>query len=135
MLWKTSHTSLSSNLPTGCDRIVGAKIVLDSHEPLFILAVYFPSSNHSLDEFRETLDLLWALYEYYCDQGITLVLGDFNGSLGYLGGDRISSEPSARGELINEFLNYFNLFAVDLDNICSGPLDTFTLMKNYPLQL
>ena len=125
MLWKTSHTSLSSNLPTGCDRIVGAKFVLDSHEPLFILAVYFPSSNHSLDEFRETLDLPWALYEYYCDQGITLVLEDFNGSLGYLGGDRISSEPNARGELINEFLNYFNLFAVNLDNICTGPLDTF----------
>ena len=125
MLWKTSHSSLSSNLPTGCDRIVGAKFVLDSHEPLFILAVYFPSSNHSLDEFCETLNLLWALYEYYCDQGITLVLGDFNGSLGYLGGDRISSEPNARGELINEFLNYFNLFAVNLDNICTGPLDTF----------
>ena len=136
MLWKTSHTSLSSNLPTGCDRIVGAKFVLDSHEPLFILAVYFPSSNHSLDEFRETLDLLWSLYEYYCDQGITLVLGDFNRSLGYLGGDRISFEPSARRELINEFLNYFNLFAVNLDNICSGPLFTlFTLMMDYPLQL
>ena len=98
--------------------------MLDSYEPLFILAVYFPSSNHSLDEFRETLDLLWALYEY-CDQRITLVLGDFNGSLCYLGGDRISSEPNVRGELINEFLNYFNLFAVNLDNICSGPLDTF----------
>ena len=25
---------------------------------------------------------------------------------------------------MNEFLNYFSLFAVDLDNICSGPLDT-----------
>ena len=61
MLWKTSYTSLSSYLPTDCDRIVGAKFVLDSHEPLFILAMYFPSSNHSLDEFRETLDLLSAL--------------------------------------------------------------------------
>ena len=28
-------------------------------------------------------------------------------------------------ELINEFLNYFHLFAVNLDNICSGLLDTF----------
>ena len=89
MLWKTSLTSLASKLPIDCDRIVGAKFVLDSHEPMSILAVYLPSSNHSLDEFHETLDLLWALYEYYCDQGITLVLGDFNGALGYLGGDRI----------------------------------------------
>ena len=125
MLWKTSHTSLASKLAIDCDRIVGAKFVLDSHKPMFILAVYLQSSNHSLDEFRETLDLLWALYEYHCDQGITLVLVDFNGALGYLGGDRISSEPRAREELINDFLNYFNLFAVNLDNVCSGPLDTF----------
>ena len=125
MLWKTSLTSLASKLPIDCDHIVVAKFVLDSHEPMFILAVYLSSSNHSPDEFHETLDLLWALYEYYCDQGITLVLGDFNGALGYLRGDRISSEPSARGKLINEFLNYFNLFAANLDNVCSGPLDTF----------
>ena len=126
MLWKASHTCrLVSKLPIDCDRIVGAKFVLDSYEPMFILVVYLPSSNHSLDEFRETLDLLWALYEYYCDQVITLVLGDFNGVLGYLEGDRILSEPSARGELINDFLNYFDLFAANLDNVCSGPLDTF----------
>ena len=93
ILWKTSHTSLASKLPTDCNRIVGAKFVLDNHEPMFIFALYLPSSNHSLDEFRQTLDLLWALYEYYCDQGVTLVLEDFNGALGYLGGDRISSEP------------------------------------------
>ena len=125
MLWKTSLTSLASKLPIDCDRIVGAKFVLDSHEPMFILAVHLPSSNHSLDEFHETLDLLWVLYEYYCDHWITLVLGDFNGALGYLGGDKISSEPTARGKLINEFLNYFNLFAANLNNVCSGPLDTF----------
>ena len=95
MLWKTSHTSLASKLPIDSDRIVGDKFVLDSHERT--------PFNHSLDEFRETLDLLWAQYEYFCDQGITLVLEDFNGALGYLGGDRISSEPNARGELINDF--------------------------------
>ena len=125
MLWKTSHTSLASKIPNDYDRIVGVNFVLDSHEPMFIVAVYFLSSSHSLDEFCETLDLLWALYEYYCDQGITLVAGDFNGALGYLGSDRISSDGNARGQLINEFLNYFNLFAVNLDNICSDPLDIF----------
>ena len=60
MLWKTSRTSLASKLQIDSDRLVGAKSVLDSHEPMFILAVYFLSSSHSPDEFRETLDLLWA---------------------------------------------------------------------------
>ena len=148
-VFKTSDTSLASKLPTDCDRIVGVKFTMDSHERMSVLAMYLSSSSHTFDEFRETLDLLWALCEYYCDQGTTLILGDFNGTLSCLGGDRISSEPnalilgdfngtlsclggdrissepSARGELINEFLNYFNLLAVNLDNICSDPLDTF----------
>ena len=45
--------------------------------------------------------------------------------LSYLGVDRISSEPNAREELINEFFNYFNLFAGNLDNIFPDPLVTF----------
>ena len=90
--------------------------MLDTHEPMFILAVYFPSSKHTLVGLRETLD----------SQGITLILEDFSGALGYLGGDSISSESNATGELKNEFFNYFNLFTVNLINIIySSPLDTF----------
>ena len=32
-------------------------------KPLFILSVYMPSSNNALDEYREYLDFLWALYD------------------------------------------------------------------------
>ena len=46
---------------------------------------------HSLEEFREALDFLWALYEHYSDQGITVIIGDFNGALDFLGGNRICS--------------------------------------------
>ena len=52
-------------------------------------------------------------------------LGDFNGALGYLGSDRISSEPNDRGRLILEFLNFFNLKTVNFDSVCTGPTDTF----------
>ena len=55
--------------------------MLHSHEPMFILVVYFPSSNHTIDDICETLGLLWALYEYCCDKGVTLTLRDFNGAL------------------------------------------------------
>ena len=58
MLWETSHICLASKLPIDCDCIVRARFLIDSHEPMFILGVYFPSSNHSLDELRETLHLL-----------------------------------------------------------------------------
>ena len=37
----------------------------------------------------------------------------------------ISSEPNDRGSLFLEFLNFFNLKAVNFDSVCTGPTDTF----------
>ena len=125
MLWKAGLGDFVSKLSIDSDRIIGAKFVLENRESLFVLAVYLPASNHSLEEFHEALDFLWALYEHYSDQGITVIIEDFNGALGYLGGNRICSEPNQRGKHIDEFFNFFNLSAVNLDKSCAGPLETF----------
>ena len=129
MLWKAGLSDFVSKLSIDSDRIIGAKSVLENQESLFVLAVYLPVSSHSLEQFREefceALDFLWALYEHYSDQSITVIIGDFNGALGYLGGNRICSEPNQRGKLIDEFFNFFNLSAVNLDKSCAGPLETF----------
>ena len=58
-------------------------------------------------------------------QPITVIIGDFNGALGYLGGNRICSEPNQRGKRIDEFFNFFNLSAVNLGKSCACPLETF----------
>ena len=125
MLWKAGLGDFVSKLSINSDRIIGTKFVLENQESLFVLAVYLPASNHSLEELRKALDLLWALCEHYSDQGITVIIRDFNGSLGYLGGNRICSEPNQQGKLIDEFFNFFNLSAVNLDKSCAGPLETF----------
>ena len=101
------------------------KLTTSDHQSLFVLAVYLPSSNCPTETFQETLDLLWAVHDHFCNQGIKVILGDFNGALGYLCGERISSEPNDRGRLILEFLNFFNLKAVNFDSVCTGPIDTF----------
>ena len=67
----------------------------------------------------------WLFVIIFCNQGTPVILGDFNGALGCLGGDRISSEPKDRGRLIQEFLNFFNLKAVNFDSVCAGLTDTF----------
>ena len=87
MLWKARLGDFVSKLSIDSDKIIGAKFALENQESLFALAVYLPVSNHSLEEFRGVLDFLWALYEHYSDQGITVIIGDFNGALGYLGGN------------------------------------------------
>ena len=92
ILWSNAFSDFASPLSIDSDRLTGVKLTAPDHQSLFVLAVYLPSSNHPTDTFQETLDLLWAVYYHFCNQGITVILGDFDGALGYLGGDRISSE-------------------------------------------
>ena len=59
--------------------IVGIKCKFPGCKPLFILSVYMLSSNNALDEYREYLDFLWALYESLSTDGFVLVMGDGHG--------------------------------------------------------
>ena len=124
ILWSTAFSDSASPLSIDSDRITGVKLTTPDHQSLFVLVVYLPSSNHPTDTFHETFDLLWAVYDHFCNQGITVILAEFSGALGYFGGDRISSEPNDRGRLILEFLNFFNLKAVNFDSVCTGLTDT-----------
>ena len=83
LLWKYRINDFVTPIKSiQSDRIVGIKCEFSGCRPLFILGVYLPSSNHTLDEFQECLDLLWALYESLSADGFVIVLGDVNGDLG-----------------------------------------------------
>ena len=71
-----------SPLETDSDRIVGIQTGAPNQDPLFILSVYFPSSNHQFTEFCECLDLLWSLCEMYINKGPFILMRDFNAQLG-----------------------------------------------------
>ena len=107
------------------DRVVGIKCEFSGCRPLFILGVYLPSSNHTLHEFQEYLDLLWALYESLSADGFVIVLGDVNGDFGNCLGVRGKKEPNVRGKLLIDFANFFNVCPVNLLSSCSGPLETY----------
>ena len=103
-------------------------ISLITSDPLFILSVYLPASNHSIDEFNACLDYLWALHESLDSKCFVVVMGDSNGDLGNaLGnalGDRGHYHPNVRGLKLIEFANFFNLCPTNLLTNCSGPLET-----------
>ena len=107
------------------DRIVRIKCEFSGCRPLLILSVYLPSSNHTLDEFQECFDLLWALYESLSADGFVIVLGDVNGDFGNCLGVRGKKEPNVRGKLLIDFANFFNVCPVNLLSSCSGPLETY----------
>ena len=83
LLWKYSINDFVTPIKSiQSDRIVGIKCEFSGCRPLFILGVYLPSSNHTLDEFQECLDFLWAVYESLSADGFVIVLGDVNGDFG-----------------------------------------------------
>ena len=98
LLWKRTTDDFVTPLENiEPDRIVGIRCDFDTCDPLFILSVYLPSSNSTVDEFKEYLDFLWALYDSLSDKGHVLVLDDFNGDLGDSLGDTEKYPPNQRG--------------------------------------
>ena len=115
LLWKYSINDFVTPIKSiQSDRIVGIKCEFSGCRPLFILGVYLPSSNHTLDEFQECLDLLWAFYESLSAGGFVIVLGDVNGDFGNCLGVRGKKEPKVRGKLLINFANFFNVCPVNL---------------------
>ena len=98
-------------------------------DPLFVFFVYFPSSNCSLTEFLECLDILWSLCEVYINRGPFIIAGDYNAHLGKLAGARGYGHADKRGQKLLEFLNYFDLVVLNLLSLTSGPLHTFMSEK------
>ena len=86
--WKSSINDFVSPLDITSDRIVGIQFAPPCQVPLFIFSVYFPSSNCSLTEFLECLDILWSLCEVYINKGPFIIAGDYNANLGKLVGAR-----------------------------------------------
>ena len=74
LLWKRTIDDFVTPLENiESDRIVGIRCDFDNCDPLFILSVYLLSSNSTIEEFKEYLDFLWALYDSLSDKGHVLV--------------------------------------------------------------
>ena len=52
------------------------------------------SASHSINEFNEYFDHLWALYDSLSVNGFVIVMGYFNGDLGNSLGDKAKYEPN-----------------------------------------
>ena len=104
---------------------MGIQINAPNQDPLFILSVYFPSSNHQFTEFCECLGLLCSLCDIYVNKGPFVLMGDFNAHLGNMGGSRGFGNIDNRGEKLIEFLDYFNLLVLNLSETTCGPVHRF----------
>ena len=63
--------------------------------------------------------------DLYLNEGPCCFVGDFNAALGKLGGPRGFGVVNARGRKLIEFLDYFNLAAINLFELTEGPLHSY----------
>ena len=109
-------------LDIACDRTVGIQLFLPNRDPQFIFSVYRPFSSHSDNDYMEHLDQLWSLYDLYLNKGPCCFAGDFNAALGKQGGPRGFGVVNGRCRTLIEFLDYFNLVAINLFEFTKSPL-------------
>ena len=111
LFWKISIDDFITPLENiDSDHIVGIRCDFPDSDPLFILSVYLPASNHPIDEFNACLDYLWALYESLDSKGFVVVMDDCNGDLGNALGDRGHYDRNVCGLKLIEFAN-FSIYA------------------------
>lgn len=126
ILWRRSVDNLVEQLEhVGNDRIIVIKVTMPGESCLFIVGVYFPSANHSMEEFRRHTDLLEDTINQLCDQGMIIVLGDFNCHIGKYGGPRGLDRQNVRGRELIKIMQRQCLSSVNSQTLCTGPIGTY----------
>ena len=109
----------------GNDRIIAIKITTSKGLVLFIVAVYLPSTNSSIVEFRNTLDAMVDVIDQFYDQGIVIVMGDFNCHIGKSGGPRSLDAVNDRGCDLAKMIERQCLISVNSQDLCAGSIGTY----------
>ena len=124
ILWRKSLGGISPMTQVTHDRICGIRAQTKAGFVLNIFSVYLPSPGSS-EDFVVTLDEVAEIINTGELGTCTLLCGDFNADVGFLGGKRLSRIPTKVGRVLSNFLDEFDLVAVNMMPLTQGPLNTF----------
>ena len=125
LLWQVKFNDFITPIHIDSDCIVGVKFSPSKENTFHLLSVYLPTSSHPIVDFRDVLDLLWALTDTCLQDDPAFLLGDFNADLGDSVGSRGTYLVTARGKLLLEFIQNFNMSPVNLNSLVKDLLFTF----------
>ena len=121
ILWHRSLDNQVTQLDIDSDRICGIQFRISQQLHFYVLQVYAPSSNHTVQVYRDFSDYLRAIISMYCNR-LVVVLGDFNAHL--QGGGYIKSTDD-RGSYLLDLMNYHNLVSLNTLPLRSGAAASF----------
>lgn len=126
ILWrKVLDRNIERLFDIGNDRIMAIRIKTVTGCNLFIISVYLPSSNSSVNTYKMCLEELEDVINQLYNRGKIIVLGDLNCHIGMHGGSRSFSELNERGKLFVGLMQRFSFISLNSQQLCSGPLETF----------
>ena len=124
LLWRKSLGCVTPIANMVHDRVCGVRFPLLDGRTINLYSIYLPSKGSS-DDFRTVLDEVFDLVNNESPSNLTVICGDFNGDVGFLGGKRSNRPPSSQGRLVANFFNEMSLFPTNLDQTSAGPVNTF----------
>ena len=107
------------------DRIIGICVKNKKSIPLYIINLYMPSTNVTVQCYMQLINAVQVLYDTYCSRGVVIILGDYNAQIGPAWGPRAGIRQSDRGKVLGDFMAYNLLFSTITGKECQGPVCTY----------
>ncbi|CAC5420909.1 unnamed protein product [Mytilus coruscus] len=111
------------------DRIIGIQVNLPNVQTFIILSIYLPATTLPHQLYQYNVELLHEICSVYIDMGSVILIGDFNTKIQ---GPRYKFNPDERSRLMYSFILEYELFSVNTQMFCHGPVTTFQSYDNGP---
>ena len=120
LLWKKSLSNKIAPLTLNCKSIVGIQYKYKPGCYYFVFQVYAPCSNHSLRDYKTSLEEIENILHYYGNCGTVILMGDFNGELPQWNSLN-TTNLNTRSKLLCQLNDRLNLVPVNCLPFCEGP--------------
>ena len=124
IFWDNSLKGVSVVSDVVLDRACAIRLQLDNGGTIYFISVYLPAmgSTESLDA---CLDDITEIIESRETGAQIVILGDFNGDVGYDGGPRGTYKATHRGEKVVQFFKRHGLLPLNMTEGATGPVNTY----------
>ncbi|CAG2193454.1 unnamed protein product [Mytilus edulis] len=121
--------SFVTEIDIDSDRIIGIQVNLPNVQTFIILSIYLPATTQPHQLYQYNVELLHEICSVYKDMGSIILMGDFNTKIQ---GPRYKFNPDERSRLMYSLIQEYELFSVNTQMFCHGPVTTFQSYDNGP---
>ena len=129
IFWDSTIFGVTAVTDIILDRACAIRLQTRSGSIVYFVSVYLPAQG-SCDSLDNSLDDITEVIESREEGAHIVVLGDFNGDVGSLGGPRGTRNPTLRGTKVMRFFDRHGLSPLNMQKFAGGPVDTYEGIVN-----